>query len=213
MTTLASLTTGTDALERLPGSHRLASGWCGSAKGMRRDWSGTGTGTRASLRLTSLLFLLGEELYRQPRAVSKYWAGGYVPVTMQRQVPAVLRVRLVSVDRHVLDIPVMLQRHVSVVPLCRSRCASFSGHGRPCDPSKYVEVPQFPSSTECYRFQLYYSVVYVQCKLCKHRGFHSAVLGLVVHAPVVMLRQLLVVGQCRKLWKFRSCRWCSSWWF
>ena len=53
-----------------------------------------------------------------------------------------------------------------------------------------VEVPQIPSSTECYRFQLYYSVVYVQCKL------YSAVLGLVVHAPVVMLRQLLGVGQC-----------------
>ena len=70
--TLASLTTGADALERLPGSHRLASRWCGSAKGMRRDWSGTGTGTRASLRLSSLLFLLGEELYRQPRAVYKY---------------------------------------------------------------------------------------------------------------------------------------------
>ena len=30
-----------------------------------------------------------------------------------------------------------------------------------------VEVPQIPSSTECYRFQLYYRVVYVQCKLCK----------------------------------------------
>ena len=59
-----------------------------------------------------------------------------------------------------------------------------------------VEVPQIPSSTECYRFQLYYRVVYVQCKLCKHRTFHSAVLGLVVHAPVVMLRQLLGVGQC-----------------
>ena len=67
MSTLASLTTGTDALERLPGSHRLTSRWCGSAKGMRRDWSA---------RLTSLLFLLGEELYRQRRAVCKYWAGG-----------------------------------------------------------------------------------------------------------------------------------------
>ena len=113
--------------ERLPGSHRLASRWCGSAKGMRRDWSGTGTGTRASLRLTSLLFLLGEELHRQPRAVYKYWAGGYVSVTMQRPVPAVLRVRFVSVLRHVLDIPVMLQRQVSAVLLCKSRCASFSG--------------------------------------------------------------------------------------
>ena len=32
--------------------------------------------TRVSPRLTSLLFLLGEELYRQPREVYKYWAGG-----------------------------------------------------------------------------------------------------------------------------------------
>ena len=76
MTTLASRTTGTDALERLPGNHRLASRWCGTAKGMRRDWSGTGTGKRVSPRLTSLLFLLGEVPYRQPRAVCKYWAGG-----------------------------------------------------------------------------------------------------------------------------------------
>ena len=61
-----------------------------------------------------------------------------------------------------------------------------------------VEVSQIPSSTECYRFQLYCRVVYVQCKLCKHRRCHKAVLGQVVHAPVVMLRQLLGVGQCRK---------------
>ena len=74
-----------------------------------------------------------------------------------------------------------------------------------------VEVPQIPSSTECSGFQLYYRVVYVQCKLCKNRRYHSAVLGQVVHAPFVMLRQVLGVGQCRKLWKFRSCRWCSSW--
>ena len=66
--------TGTDALGRLPGSHRLASGLCGLAKGMRREGSITGTGIRVSLRLSSLLFLLGEEQYRQPRAVYKYWA-------------------------------------------------------------------------------------------------------------------------------------------
>ena len=36
--------------------------------------SGTGTGTRVSPRLTSLLFFLGEERYRQPTAVHKYWA-------------------------------------------------------------------------------------------------------------------------------------------
>ena len=38
-----------------------------------------------------------------------------------------------------------------------------------------VEVPQIPSSTECYRFQLYYRVEYVQCKLCKNRRCHTAV--------------------------------------
>ena len=77
MTTLASRTTGTDALERLPGSHRLASRWCGTPPRMRRDWSGTsGTRKRVSPRMTSLLCLLSEELHRQPRAVYKYWAGG-----------------------------------------------------------------------------------------------------------------------------------------
>ena len=60
-----------------------------------------------------------------------------------------------------------------------------------------VEVPQIPSLTECYRFQMYYRVVYVQCKLCRNRRCHSPVLGQVVLAPVVMLRQLLGVGQCR----------------
>ena len=48
-----------------------------------------------------------------------------------------------------------------------------------------VEVPQIPSSTECSNFQLCFSGVYAQCKLCKSRRFHSAVLGQLVHAPVV----------------------------
>ena len=38
----------------------------------------------------------------------------------------------------------------------------------------------------------------------------GAVLGL-VGTPVVVQRQVLVVGQCRKLWSFRSCSRCSSW--
>ena len=97
---LARPTSGTDVLERLPGSHRLASRSCGSAKGMRREGSGTGTGIRVFVRMTSLLFLLAEELYRQLRAVHKYWAGGYVLVALQRQVPAVLRVRLLPVSVH-----------------------------------------------------------------------------------------------------------------
>ena len=62
-----------------------------------------------------------------------------------------------------------------------------------------VEVPQIPSSSECSRLQLYYRGVCVQCKLCKHPRCHSAVLGQVAHAPVLLLRQVLGVGQCRKL--------------
>ena len=41
---------------------------------MRRESPTSGTGTRASLRLHSLLCLLSKELHRQPRAVYKYWA-------------------------------------------------------------------------------------------------------------------------------------------
>ena len=73
MTSLASRTTGTDALVRLSGSHRLASRWCGTPKGMRRGPATSGTRKRVSPRLTSPLFLLGEKLHRQPRAVYKYW--------------------------------------------------------------------------------------------------------------------------------------------
>ena len=67
-----------------------------------------------------------------------------------------------------------------------------------------VDVPQFPSSTECYSFQLFYRGVYVQCKLCISRRFHNAVLGQVVHAPVVMQRQvLLLVETVQKTVRFR----------
>ena len=67
-------TTGTDVLTVQSGRHQLVSRSCGLVKGMRREGSGTGTGIRVSVRMTSLLFLLGEERYRQPRAVYKYWA-------------------------------------------------------------------------------------------------------------------------------------------
>ena len=70
---LARLTTGTDVLTVQSGRHQLVSRSCGSAKRMRREGSGTGTGIRVSVRLTSLLFLQGEERYRQPRAVFKCW--------------------------------------------------------------------------------------------------------------------------------------------
>ena len=73
---LARPTSGTDVLTVQSGRHHLVSRSCGSAKGIRREGFGTGTGIRVSVRIPSLLFLLGEELYRQPRAVYKYWAGG-----------------------------------------------------------------------------------------------------------------------------------------
>ena len=76
MTNLASRTTGTDTLSVLSGSHRLALRWCGTVQGMRRGSVTSGTRKRVSPRLTSLLFLMGEERYRQPRAVYKYWVGG-----------------------------------------------------------------------------------------------------------------------------------------
>ena len=179
----------------------------------------TCTGTRVSPRLTSLLFLLDEELYRQPRAVYKYWAGGlrscYHSATSSSSSSSstlfrsstkcwtfllcfsdvYIRIATVQVRgalrSPVMDVPVITQ-------------LMFLQY------FEDVEVPQIPSSTECYRFQLYYRVVYVQCKLCKHRRCHSAVLGQVVYAPVVMLRQLLRVGQCRKLWSFRSRSWIGS---
>ena len=72
--TLARPTTGTDALERLSGRHQLVSRSSGTELGMRRGSSTTGTGIRVSVRMTSLLFLLGEGRHRQPRAVYKYWA-------------------------------------------------------------------------------------------------------------------------------------------
>ena len=46
--TLARRTSGTDVLTVLSGSRRLASVSCGTAKRMRREESGTGTGTRVS---------------------------------------------------------------------------------------------------------------------------------------------------------------------
>ena len=44
--------------------------------GVEVVWYGTrdGTGIRVSVRMTSLLFLLGEGRHRQPREVYKYWA-------------------------------------------------------------------------------------------------------------------------------------------
>ena len=58
---LARFTSGTDVLTVQSGRLQLVSMSCGTAKGMRREGSGTGTGTRVSPRLSSLLFLLGEE--------------------------------------------------------------------------------------------------------------------------------------------------------
>ena len=52
----------------------------------------------------------------------------------------------------------------------------------------------------------------MQCKTVRKTGDSpGAVLGDDVDVPVVLQRQVLGVGQCRKLWRFRSCRRCSSW--
>ena len=56
--TLARRTSGTDVLTVQSGELQLVSRSCGTAKRMRREGSGTGTGTRVSPRSTSLLFLL-----------------------------------------------------------------------------------------------------------------------------------------------------------
>ena len=114
--TLARLTSGTDVLTVRSGRHHLVSRSCGSAKGMRREGSGTGTGTRVSPRL------LDEELYRQPRAVNKYWAGGFRScdhvATSSKQFFE-FDIPLIPFIDKVLDIPVMPQRQVSAVQLCR----------------------------------------------------------------------------------------------
>ena len=69
--TFASPITGTDALVYPPCPLLRASRSSGL---VRRDSPTCGTGTRASPRIHSLLFLPSEELHRQPRAVYKYWA-------------------------------------------------------------------------------------------------------------------------------------------
>ena len=61
-----------------------------------------------------------------------------------------------------------------------------------------VEVPQIPFSTGCSRFQLCYRSEYAQCKLCKSRRFHRAVLQWLLTSP------LLCVDRCRNL--SRQCR-------
>ena len=171
----------------------LVSRLCGTAKGMRREGSGAGTGTHVSPRLSSLFFLLGEELYGQPRAVYKYWAGGLRSCDHAATSSSISSSSTsVSVHRQSVGHPC----YASVTGI-RSATVQVRGAHRspvmdvPVTTQLIVEVPQIPSSTECYRFQLCCRVVYVQCKLCKNRRCHSAVLGQVVHAPVVMLRQLL----------------------
>ena len=60
----------------------------------------TGTGSRVSPRLTSLLFLLGESCTASPGRYTNSGRAASVPVTMQRQVPADLRVRHPSDSVH-----------------------------------------------------------------------------------------------------------------
>ena len=86
------------------------------------EGSGTGTGTRVSPRLTSLLFLLSEERYLQPRAVNKYWAGGLRSCDhaaykfQQFLVELVDGASLQFFDR-VVVLAVLLQRQVVDIPV------------------------------------------------------------------------------------------------
>ena len=89
--TLARRTSGTDVLTVQSGELQLVSRSWGTAKRMRWEGSGTGTETRVSPRLTSLLFLLGEVLTASPGRYTNTGRAAYLPVTTQRHVPAVLR--------------------------------------------------------------------------------------------------------------------------
>ena len=120
--TLARRTSGTDVLTVQSGALQLVSKSCGTAKRMRWEGSGTGTETRVSPRLTSLLFLLGEEQYRQPRAVYKNtgWAA-YLPVTMQRHVSSVLRASWPIWTRR--TVAVVCTRRVLLVTMYLALCS------------------------------------------------------------------------------------------
>ena len=73
-TSRARPTTGTDVLVCPPGSLLRASRSSGSACETLRGMSTSCTRKHVPVLGSSLLFLLSEELHRQPRAVYKYWA-------------------------------------------------------------------------------------------------------------------------------------------
>ena len=73
-TSRARPTTGTDVLVCPPGSLLRASMSSGSASGTLRVLSTSGIRKHVPALGSSLLFLLSEELHRQPRAVYKFWA-------------------------------------------------------------------------------------------------------------------------------------------
>ena len=74
MRSRARPSTGTDVLVCPPGSLLRASRSSGSGRWMRKGTTITGTGKHVPVHMSFLLFLLSEELHRQPRAVNKYWA-------------------------------------------------------------------------------------------------------------------------------------------
>ena len=62
----------------------------------------------------------------------------------------------------------------------------------------YEMCLRFRFSTECYRFQLCYRGAYAQCKLCKNRRFHRAVLRRCLRALYCALTGAGWSRQCRK---------------
>ena len=90
-TSRARPSTGTDVLVCPPGSLLRASRSSGSGRWTRRETTITGTGKHVPVHMSLLLFLLGEVLTASPGRYTNTGRAAYLPVTMQRHVPAVLR--------------------------------------------------------------------------------------------------------------------------
>ena len=143
-----------------------------------------------------------------PERYTNTGRAAHVPVTMQRQVPAVLRVRHPSVSVHrqivghscyaletgirsatvqvrgahrapVMDVPVIIQLQFLL---------SFQN----------VVVPQIPFLDTVLQLQLCFRGVYAQCKLCNSRRFPPCSSSTLFTCP------LLCVDRCRR-WS-RQCR-------
>ena len=122
------------------GRLQLVSRSCGTAK--RGEEGGIWYGHRDTRVSTFVLplFLLGEELYRQPRAVYKCWAVGLRScdhaVTSSSSSSSSTSVFRSSTKCWTF---LLCFRDRYPQSICAgTRCASCSGYGRPCDHTAYV---------------------------------------------------------------------------